>query len=539
MRTEHPHITTTQASDDTNTDNNNTNTTEYEADREALTKQKAALNTELHPKHKILTEPPAYLRTTPTSSSSSSTTINNINTIPQTILSTVDLGGNGDNNNNNNNLRVASQELPYGQIATIGLLLDVGSRHENLPHYTGINHAMEILAFQSSEQHPVAGDIAARMDALGGVTFANSSREQLLYCIDILREGVDEACAILAGTVLQPLLTDEEMEEVRQTIVFQNEGAHNPMLPDMAVMEGLHGCAYNNQPLGRPHLCPVEAVANLDADTIREFRGKHFTADRMVLAGAGIEHEKLLELADVHLSHIPTSNHNRNHNHSQEVSEYTGGEYRQQCATVDGYTRIAVAFELAGGWDQLDGGDLVPACVLQVLLGGGSSFSAGGPGKGMYSRLYREVLNRYYWVEAAEAFTSFHSESGLIGIKGSAPPLKSTDLTRLFCEHFAKIAMHPVDDEELDRAKNMLKCNVLTQLESRLVLFEDIGRQILTYGQREGIGKTCERIDAVSKEDIMKIAKKALSKPPSISAVGDDLSNVPSFDEVNRWFRGS
>lgn len=40
-------------------------------------------------------------------------------------------------------------------------------------------------------------------------------------------------------------------------------------------------------------------------------------------------------------------------------------------------------------------------------------------------------------------------------------------------------------NEELSRARNMLKCNVLTHLESRLVLFEDIGRQMLTYGQRE------------------------------------------------------
>jgi len=33
--------------------------------------------------------------------------------------------------------------------------------------------------------------------------------------------------------------------------------------------------------------------------------------------------------------------------------------------------------------------DVVVECVMDTLLGGGSSFSAGGPGKGMYSRLYR------------------------------------------------------------------------------------------------------------------------------------------------------
>ena len=41
--------------------------------------------------------------------------------------------------------------------------------------------------------------------------------------------------------------------------------------------------------------------------------------------------------------------------------------------------------------------------MLQNLLGGGNSFSAGGPGKGMYSRLYREVLNRFHDVETVSS----------------------------------------------------------------------------------------------------------------------------------------
>ena len=41
--------------------------------------------------------------------------------------------------------------------------------------------------------------------------------------------------------------------------------------------------------------------------------------------------------------------------------------------------------------------DFVAACVLSQLLGGGGSFSAGGPGKGLYSRFYMNVLNRYVY----------------------------------------------------------------------------------------------------------------------------------------------
>jgi processing peptidase subunit alpha len=100
----------------------------------------------------------------------------------------------------------------------------------------------------------------------------------------------------------------------------------------------------------------------------------------------------------------------------------------------------------------------------------------------------------------------------------------------------ARIAVTPVTDEELFRARNMLKNNVLTQLESRLVLFEDLGRQVLTYGKREDMWTTCQRIDAVTAEDLMRVARQSLTHPPSLAAVGDNLDDVPRQEEVARWF---
>lgn len=38
--------------------------------------------------------------------------------------------------------------------------------------------------------------------------------------------------------------------------------------------------------------------------------------------------------------------------------------------------------------------DFIPACVLNMMMGGGGSFSAGGPGKGIFTRLYLNVLNK-------------------------------------------------------------------------------------------------------------------------------------------------
>ncbi|CAM9486741.1 unnamed protein product [Hapterophycus canaliculatus] len=256
----------------------------------------------------------------------------------------------------------------------------------------------------------------------------------------------------------------------------------------------------------------------------------------MVLAGAGVDHEELVRLGNKYFGGVEAREGGGDHDAAGLAeSRYHGGEARNIIgADKDKLTRVSVALKVGGWHDDL----LVATCVLQVLLGGGDSFSAGGPGKGMYSRLYREVLNRYYWAEAAEAFSMIHDETGLLAIAGAvADKARAGQLMHVFCEHFATLATVPVTNEELSRARNMLKCNVLTHLESRLVLFEDIGRQMLTYGKRETPEEVCAKIDAVTAEDLMTVARRALATPPCISVVGSDLDGVPTHEDVCSWFK--
>ena len=247
---------------------------------------------------------------------------------------------------------------------------------------------MELLAFQSTKTHPSAAEIVARMNVLGGSTFASSSREQIMFCVDILRPSVEEAMDILSSTVFQPLLTDDEVESCKMVMQYQMED----MVPEMKMGEGLHIAAYSKQQLGRPHFATsAEAIQQLSSAKVQQFRAQHLLTSpntNMVLSAAGIEHDRLVELAERYFV-FPTSSTSNNEQQQQQQkqqqnssfvipSKYTGGEHRLQASNpIDGFTRVAMAFEL-GGWHS---DDLVPTCVLQILLGGGSSFSAGGPGK--------------------------------------------------------------------------------------------------------------------------------------------------------------
>ncbi len=73
--------------------------------------------------------------------------------------------------------------------------------------------------------------------------------------------------------------------------------------------------------------------------------------------------------------------------------------------------------------------DFIAFCVLNMLMGGGGSFSAGGPGKGMYTRLYTSVLNRHHWMYEATAFNHAYADAGLFCIKSSGPPERLAEMT--------------------------------------------------------------------------------------------------------------
>lgn len=453
---------------------------------------------------------------------------------PETLTTTLD-----------NGVRVVSQET-YGQVSTVGVVCNVGSRTE-LPHERGVVNLLEVLAFGTTPKH-TGPEITMLLQEWGGQRFASTGREQSLHCVDLLRPNVPKAMEMLLDQVLlQPQFTPQELEESKQAMAYQSID----MMPEFILGEALQTAAYgDDQQLGQAHFYEGSVVQDdgsiaevgpvITPEIVRDYWERQFVQQPsgLVVGGAGVTHDLLVELVEKHWGHLKEAENPA----STQVKEstYRGGQVRIQrkpsplsSLPDTGFVHTAVAFEV-GGWHS---DDLVAACVLQTLLGGGSSFSAGGPGKGMYSRLYREVLNKFPWAESAQAFTSFHLESGLFGISGSTHPKNTRNMVQVLTHHLTRLAVDLVADEELDRARNMLKCNVLTQLESRLVLFEDMGRQVLTYGHREDMSETCEKIENVSAEDVRNIAKHALEKPLTLATVGPNLANAPDLDEVNGWLK--
>ncbi|XP_062232085.1 mitochondrial-processing peptidase subunit alpha-like [Phragmites australis] len=421
-----------------------------------------------------------------------------------------------------NGIRVASEDVP-GPSACIGVFVNSGSIYET-GESTGVSHLLEKLAFKDTA-HRSHLQIVQELELAGGNVGASAAREQMVYSYDTLKAYLPQAVEVLVDCVRNPLFPQDEVE--RQLALAREQVQELQKNPERFLMEALNLVGYTGA-LANPLIAPEDALVRINDSIIQKFYHENFTADRLVLAASGVDHQNLLDIAE----HLLSDWHKGSPVEKPE-STYVGGDSRHSAESD--MTHVALAFEVPGGW--LQERDATIMTVMQTLMGGGGSFSSGGPGKGMHSRLYLRVLNKYHSVQSFSAFSDVYDNTGLFGIYLTTPSdfvAKAVDVA--INELIAIATPGEVTEVELKRAKNSTISSVLMNLESRVIVAEDIGRQLLTYGCRKPIDYFLQCMDEITLNDITSFARKMLSSQPTMASWGD-VGKVPPYEFVCKRLR--
>lgn len=432
-----------------------------------------------------------------------------------------------------NGLRVASENR-FGQFCTIGVIIESGPRFE-VAYPSGISHFLEKIAFHSTIKFKSKDSILHYLEKHGGICDCLASRDTFIYASSADRRGYDSVVNILSEVILQPLVTHQEVDLASQYITFELENLMSRPEQEPLLMDMIHAAAYRNNTLGLPKICPEQNIKTIKRDTILTFMKNHFTPSRMVVAGVGLDHKQLVESVQRHFEDKkPTWDGMPKTKVDNSLAQYTGGLVVDECKIPQhmgpsGLPELAHVVIGLEGCSHTDP-DFIPLCVLSVMMGGGGSFSAGGPGKGMYTRLYTNVLNRYHWMYNATAYNQTYADSGLFYIHASAPPSNVRSIVDVLTREMAAMAGE-VDSIELRRAKTQLQSMILMNLESRPVMFEDIARQVLAIGHRKLPATFIQEIENVRKEDIERVAARLLKSQPSVAARGD-VKKLPALSDI-------
>ncbi|KAJ2552228.1 Mitochondrial-processing peptidase subunit alpha [Coemansia sp. RSA 1933] len=442
-----------------------------------------------------------------------------------------------------NGLRVASERNP-GHFTALGVYVDAGSRYED-SSTAGSAHLMDRLAFRNSERLS-SEESMAMIERLGGSIMSSSSRECIMYQAAVFQHDVPTALRLLAETTLRPRFLQEDIEELRTTVPWEIHDVEAK--PEMFLPEKLHEVAFQTGTLGSPLLCPPNQLSKVTPKSLHAYHRQWYRPERIVVAAVGMEHESLVSLckdngyADIESS--PTdgatdrtfwrADSQNKPDSKRQAAVYTGGTWFDYKPNMD-FTHVYLGFKSSGVDDERR---LYLYATLQMLLGGGGSFSAGGPGKGMYSRLYTRVLNQHAWIESCVAFHHCYTDAGLFGVSASCGPRNESALLDVISTELEAVAAgrrrlslrsslrRPYASQEgptgieIRRAKNQLKSNLLMNLESRMVQLEDLGRQVQVSGRKIPADTMIHHIESITPDEIAAVGRELLESPATLLAQG-------------------
>lgn len=411
-----------------------------------------------------------------------------------------------------NGIRVAVDPSP-SHFSALGLYIHAGSRYED-NKLRGLSHIVDRLAFKSTTSRS-ALEMQETLESLGGNYMCASSRETMLYQASVFNSNTESMFKLLSETVTSPNVTEEEVIAELATAEYEVDEIWNK--PDLILPEIAHMTAFKGT-LGNPLLCPKERLYEITPNDIQAYRQRFYHPDKIVAAFVGVDTDAALEMANKYLGHLPARDEAARAASNAELfgsfAHYTGGEFQRPLVPPIGnlpeFVHLHVAFEGLATTDP----DIYALATLQMLLGGGGSFSAGGPGKGMYSRLYTQVLNQFAYIESCIAFNHSYTDSGLFGISASCVPSFAPYLAEVLSRQLAQTfttGQGALTKAEVQRAKNQLRSSLLMNLESKMVQLEDMGRQLLVQGYKVPVEEMCEKIDALTVEDIQRVAKRVLT----------------------------
>jgi processing peptidase subunit beta len=423
-----------------------------------------------------------------------------------------------------NGLRVAS-EGSHGETATIGVWIGAGSRYETAKN-NGAAHFLEHMAFKGTTKR-TQQQLELEIENMGGHLNAYTSREQTVYYAKVFKKDVPRAVDILSDILQNSKLDEAAIERERDVILREMEEVNKQH--EEVIFDRLHETAFMGNGLGRTILGPIENIRNLKKADLEDYIATHYTAPRMVVAGAGaVDHSQLVDLAKNAFGGLPTEPKVAP---TLEPVRFVGSDVRIK-DDESPVAHLAIAFE-GFSWTSEHA---FPLLIMQTLLGSWDRTS--GAGINMSSKLGQVVAEK----ELAHSFMAFNTcyqDTGLFGVYAVADQYKLNDLTWYTMEALVRL-VHKTSDEEVERAKTQLKANMLMQLDGSSPICEDIGRQLLTYGRRLTPAEIFARIDAVDAAAVRKAADQVINDKEHALAATGPIHELPDYSFIRRrsyWLR--
>ncbi|HUS82108.1 MAG TPA: pitrilysin family protein [Dehalococcoidia bacterium] len=390
-----------------------------------------------------------------------------------------------------NGLRVVTTPMATAQSVNVCIFVGVGSRMEER-RTNGICHYLEHMLFKGSAKRPTALDISQAVEGAGGGLNAFTSKEFTGYWAHVPFDRLDLAVDVLADMVRHPLLDGVEIGRERTVVQQEIRRAHDQ--PAAWAGELLSRACYGDQPIGWPVAGTEESVEAVRRDDFLAHMAAWYVPENTVVAVAGnMTPEQVVALIEER-----TADAERRATPPLAPSAPGLPPERVQVEARDtDQSNLYYGLRAISRRDP----DRYSLTILNSVLG-----------RGMSSRLFKEVRERRGLAYSVGSSVSRHHDTGVLAVSAGVSPEKAEEAGKVILEEVFKLVDELVPEDELTRARDFTVGNFRLSLETTMALTQWTGENLVTTGEVEEIDDVVSKLAAVTAEDVRRVAKRLFSR---------------------------
>ncbi|MBQ7868205.1 MAG: insulinase family protein [Clostridia bacterium] len=395
-----------------------------------------------------------------------------------------------------NGLRVVGEKLNHVRSCTVGVWVKVGSMNE-APEENGMSHFIEHMVFKGTTTRS-ARDIAEEMDMVGGQLNAFTSKECTCYYAKVTDDELRTAVDILADLALRPTFDEVELNKERGVVL--EEIAMVEDTPEDLVHELLADAQYSGS-LRCPILGPGKLIRSYSREDMVRYWSRHYVPQNMVLAIAGnYDWQQFLDMVNTYFDVFPNQ---QCEEAPFEPQHFVSGRKARNKDTE----QLHICMGFPGVESNSD--DIYPLSIFNNALGGGMS-----------SRLFQRIREELGMAYSVYTYPSTYRGVGSFNLYAGTNPENGETVIREIQEQIALFLKEGMTDKEFRSARAQLRGGFLLGLESSSGRMQSLGRNMLLFGKMRTPEETIAKIDAVTIEGTMELARRVLSAEPSAAIVG-------------------
>jgi len=389
-----------------------------------------------------------------------------------------------------NGLHVILHQDKTTPIVGVSVLYHVGSKNEK-PDRTGFAHFFEHLLFEGSENIG-RGEYFNYVQSNGGTLNANTSNDRTFY-YEVLPSNKLELGLWLESERMLHAKVDQTGVETQRDVVKEERRQRIDNQPYGSIVQELMVRAFTKHPYNWPVIGSMEHLEAATEADYKQFYKDFYTPNNATLSIAGdLDIEETKKLVEQYFGGIPVKNPN--------VYRPTVVEPKMTAEVRDTiYDNIQLPAVVQGYRIPAQGTpDYYAVSMLGTLLSQGES-----------SRLYRALVDDQQKALFVGNFPFSMEDPGVsLAFCITNMGIDPMDAEKAMDAEIVKVQTELISDKEFQKLRNQTENDFISNNSRIIGIAESLANYHTYFGDANLINSEIDKFLAVTKEDIMRVAKE-------------------------------